>query len=87
MVAEISGPSFGVRFEITYALFQKKIPVLAIVSIKAKKLSAMIAGCNSELLTVKEYNSVEDLCNLIKNFFGGLDRKSDNKGIRFSVHK
>ena len=29
MIAEISGPSLGVGFEIAYALFKKEIPVLA----------------------------------------------------------
>ena len=87
MVAEISGPSLGVGFEIAYALFQKKIPVLAVVTKEAKKLSAMIAGCNSELLTLKEYDNVEDLHSIINNYFEGSNKKSERKGIRFSVHK
>ena len=87
VVAEISGPSLGVGFEISYALFQKKIPVLAVVTNEAEKLSAMIAGCDSELLTVKEYKNVDDLHSIIKNYFESLDKKSDNKGIHFSIPK
>jgi nucleoside 2-deoxyribosyltransferase len=87
MVAEISGPSLGVGFEIAYALFQKKIPVLAVVTKEAKKLSAMIAGCSSELLTVKEYNTVEELHSIINYYFESSNKKSEHKGVRFTVHK
>lgn len=87
VVAEISGPSLGVGFEIAYALFQKKIPVLAFASKETNNLSALIAGCDSDLLTVKEYENIEDLHKKIKNYFEGLDKKSDSKGIRFSIRK
>ena len=87
MVAEISGPSLGVGFEIAYALFQKKIPVLAVATKEAKKLSAMIAGCNSALLTVKEYKTVEELHRIINNYFESSNKKSEHKGVRFTVHK
>ncbi len=87
VVAEISGPSLGVGFEIAYALFQQKIPVLAFANKETKSLSALIAGCDSDLLTVKEYENVEDLHKKIKNYFEGLDKESDSKGIRFSIRK
>ena len=87
MVAEISGPSLGVGFEIAYALFQKKIPVLAVVTKEVEKISAMLTGCNSELLTLKEYGSIEELHNIIENYFEGPDKKNERKGIHFSVHK
>ena len=50
-------------------------------------LCFLIAGCDSDLLTVKEYESVEDLHKKIKNYFEGSDKKSDSKGIRFSIRK
>jgi nucleoside 2-deoxyribosyltransferase len=87
MIAEISGPSLGVGFEISYALFQKEIPVLALVSSDVKKISAMISGCNSELLTVKRYKNVEDMQNIISDYFKNLEQYSDRKGIHFPIHK
>jgi nucleoside 2-deoxyribosyltransferase len=87
MIAEISGPSLGVGFEISYALFQKEIPVLALVSSDVKKISAMITGCNSELLTVKRYKNVEDMQNIISDYFKNLEQYSDRKGIHFPIHK
>ena len=87
MIAEISGPSLGVGFEIAYALFQKEIPVLALVSSNVKKISAMITGCNSELLTIKRYKNIEDMQNIISIYFKNLEQEIDGKGIHHSVHK
>lgn len=68
MIAEISGPSLGVGFEIAYALFVKKIPVLALYNSQAKNVSAMIRGCNKENITVNKYTDRDDLEKTIKNF-------------------
>jgi len=87
VIAEISGPSLGVGFEIAYAIFQKKIPVLALVSSEVKKISAMITGCNSQLLTIKKYKNIEDMRNIISNYFKNWEQKSDRKRIHFPVHK
>ena len=87
MIAEISGPSLGVGFEIAYALFQKEIPVLALASSEVEKISAMITGCNSELLTAKRYQNIEDMQNIISDYFKNWEQKSDGKGIHHPVHK
>ena len=87
MIAEISGPSLGVGFEISYALFEKKIPVLALAAKEAKKISAMITGCNSDLLKFVRYNSLEDLQSIILKFIKDLNKGSDGKGIHLSLHK
>jgi 2'-deoxynucleoside 5'-phosphate N-hydrolase len=87
MIAEISGPSLGVGFEIAYALFQKEIPVLALASSEAAKISAMITGCNSELLTVKKYQNIEDMQNIILDYLKNWEQESDGKGIHLSIHK
>jgi nucleoside 2-deoxyribosyltransferase len=68
MIAESSSPSLGVGFEISYALYKQKIPVLALVNKSAKMVSAMIAGCNSELLSVKEYSDSIQLEKYISTF-------------------
>ena len=87
MIAEISGPSLGVGFEISYALFQKQIPVLALASNKVEKLSAMLTGCDSKLLTIKRYENINDMSNIVSNYINKTEEKSDKKAIRFSVHK
>lgn len=68
MIAEISGPSLGVGFEIAYAVFQRKIPVLALVNSNVKNVSAMLSGCDSPLLTISKYDNMEDMKNIITEF-------------------
>ena len=68
MIAEISGPSLGVGFEIAYALYMREIPVLALFDSEVEKVSAMITGCDSELLYVKQYHNKEELEEIVKSF-------------------
>lgn len=52
LVAECSQASLGVGFEICYAAFVRKIPVVALCHIKAKKkISPIIFGDASRLIT------------------------------------
>jgi len=75
MIAEISGPSLGVGFEISYALFVKKIPVLALVNKNSNKLSPILSGCDSPLLTIMNYEDEVDLINVTSQY---LNRISNN---------
>ncbi|MFZ2324390.1 MAG: nucleoside 2-deoxyribosyltransferase [Ignavibacteriaceae bacterium] len=68
VIAEISGPSLGVGFEIAYALFERKIPVLALYNEQVPKLSSMMTGCSNPKLSVKKYFSSDDLTKIIRNF-------------------
>jgi len=69
LIAEISGASTGVGFEIAYALYKKKIPVLALANKEAgSNVSAMINGCQSQLITIKRYGDSEDLKKAISDF-------------------
>lgn len=68
VIAEVSGASLGVGFELAYTLFHLKKPVLALYSSDIKKLSAMISGCSSDLLTIKQYHEVDEIAKCIKNF-------------------
>lgn len=68
MIAEISGPSLGVGFEISYGLYVREIPVLALYDAEVEKVSAMITGCDSELLYVKSYTNSQELGEIIKSF-------------------
>lgn len=68
MIAEVSGASLGVGFEISYALFKLKIPVLALYNKKVDRISAMITGCSSPLMDIIPYNDEAELKELINNF-------------------
>jgi hypothetical protein len=74
MIAEISGPSLGVGFEIAYAIFQRKIPVLALVNSKVENISAMLSGCDSPLLTISEYTNTDDMKKIITEFINKVNK-------------
>ncbi len=68
IIAEATSASTGVGFEVAYALYNLKKPVLALCKNGEKSISAMISGCNSEILTVKYYSSVEDMKKIISQY-------------------
>jgi hypothetical protein len=68
VIAEISGPSLGVGFEIAYALYYLKKPVLALYHASANSLSAMITGCDSDLFSIKKYSDAESLNKIIADY-------------------
>lgn len=68
MIAEVSGPSLGVGYEIAYALNVIKIPVLALLHSGVRRISAIIAGCTSDLIILKEYNNPEQIRAHIEEF-------------------
>lgn len=68
MIAEVSGPSLGVGFELSYALLQRKLPVLALHNSDVQQISAMVLGCDSPLLTVQKYRDDEDMKNIINAY-------------------
>jgi len=67
-IAEVSGSSTGVGYEISYTLHQKKIPVLALAHTNVKRVTAMLTGCDNELLTLKRYSDQNDLKKIITGF-------------------
>jgi nucleoside 2-deoxyribosyltransferase len=73
MIAEISGPSLGVGFEIAYAIFQRKIPVLALINSNVENVSAMLSGCDSPLLTISKYDSIEAMKGIITSFINSTN--------------
>jgi 2'-deoxynucleoside 5'-phosphate N-hydrolase len=75
MIAEISGPSLGVGFEISYAIFQRKLPVLAICNSEVQNISSMITGCDSPLLTIQKYKDEDDLKRIVKYYISKLSEK------------
>lgn len=75
MIAEVSGPSLGVGFEIAYAIFQRKIPVLAIYNSEVQNISSMLAGCDSPLLTIQKYRDEDEMKRIIRNYISKLSQK------------
>jgi 2'-deoxynucleoside 5'-phosphate N-hydrolase len=67
VVAEVSSASSGVGFEIAYALYQLNIPVLALYN-KSAKVSAMIKGCSSSMLTLAPYTDIDEMKKHIDSF-------------------
>lgn len=70
MIAEVSTPSHGVGYEISYALTNQK-PVLCLHQ-AGVGISKMISGNKNPLLQVSEYRSTSDMASLIEEF---LDQK------------
>lgn len=68
VIAEVSGPSLGVGFEIAYALFVLKKPVLALYNENVPRLSAMIKGCDSPLISIQKYKDELDLEKFVRIF-------------------
>jgi hypothetical protein len=68
LVAEVSAPSLGVGYEISYALNMRKIPVLCLRHRSSGALSAMISGNSSGLLTLETYATKEELKEKIRAF-------------------
>lgn len=68
LIAETSGGSTGVGFEVAYTLYSLKKPVLALAAANSDGVSAMISGCNSDLLTLAKYSNAEELKDIITKF-------------------
>ena len=66
MIAEVSTPSHGVGYEISYALTSQK-PVLCLHR-SSIRVSKMITGNQNPLLQVKDYRSTEEIPALIRDF-------------------
>ncbi|MGQ9582106.1 MAG: hypothetical protein ACUVV6_01155 [Thermoplasmatota archaeon] len=61
LVAEVSGPSLGVGYEVSYALHVRRIPSLCLCHREVRALSAMISGNTSPLLRLERYSGSEDM--------------------------
>lgn len=72
LIAEVSTPSHGVGYEISYALRKSK-PVLCCYR-EGVTVSKMILGNDSPGLVVESYRSEADALELIDRFLAGLGR-------------
>jgi nucleoside 2-deoxyribosyltransferase len=81
LVAEVSTPSHGVGYEISYALYQGK-PVLCLYK-QGVRVSKMITGNNSTGIRVSSYQNSDDIVTTINEFLTEVD--PDSTG--FSYHE
>jgi hypothetical protein len=68
VIAEISNFDLETGIEIAYALYQRKTAVLALHISSAPKISSMLTGCDSPLLTIQKYGDVNEMQNIINTY-------------------
>jgi hypothetical protein len=68
VIAEISNSELETGIEIAYALYHRKIPVLALHISDERKYSAMLVGCDLPLLKIEKYGDVNEMQRIVKNF-------------------
>jgi hypothetical protein len=68
VIAEISNADVEIGIEIGYALFQRIVAVLALHISHARKISSMLSGCDSPLLTIQKYDDVNEMQSIIKTY-------------------
>jgi nucleoside 2-deoxyribosyltransferase len=73
LIAEVSTPSHGVGYEISYAL-GREIPVLCCYR-QDKRISKMITGNTSSYLRTGPYRSIAEAVQLVEDFVAGVDSK------------
>ena len=73
LIAEVSTPSHGVGYEISYAL-GREIPVLCCYR-QGKRVSKMITGNTSPYLQARSYRSTVEVAQLVADFIAGVDSK------------
>ena len=75
LVAEVSTPSLGVGYEIAYARWSRRIPVIALYRrVRTKRCSAMIAG--DPAIRFLEYEEVEEVLETLREAVRYPDRLS-----------
>lgn len=72
IIAEISNPILEIGIEIAYALFQRKILVLALHTAEVQKISSMLAGNDSPLLTIQKYSDLNEMQSIIKTYLSKI---------------
>ena len=68
VIAEISNPDLELGIEIAYALYQRKVAVLALHISSAPKISPMLTGSDLSLLTIQKYADVDEMQSIIKTY-------------------
>ena len=68
VIAEISNPDLELGIEIAYALYQRKVSVLALHISSSPKISSMLSGCDSPLLTIQQYSDANEMQSLVKTY-------------------
>ncbi|MGB5288012.1 MAG: hypothetical protein WBN42_05945 [Ignavibacteriaceae bacterium] len=72
MLSEVSESTLDVGFEIAYAVFERKIPALALYKADVQ-ISSMLSGCDSPLLTIRKYYDADEMKSIIQTFINKID--------------
>ncbi|MGB5529419.1 MAG: hypothetical protein WBQ32_05565 [Ignavibacteriaceae bacterium] len=72
MLSEVSESTLDVGFEIAYAVFERKIPALALYKADVQ-ISSMLSGCDSPLLTIRKYYDTDEMKSIIQTFINKID--------------
>jgi len=70
LIAEVSTPSHGVGYEISYALARSK-PVLCLYS-KGSRVSKMLTGNNNPGIQVLSYQHLDEIAPMIRDFLSNI---------------
>jgi len=73
LIAEVSTPSHGVGYEISYAL-ERKIPVLCCYR-QGRRVSKMITGNTSPYLQARSYRTTAKAVQIVGDFITKIDSK------------
>ena len=72
VLAEVSESTLEAGFEIAYAILERKIPTLALHKGDAR-ISSMLSGSDSPLLTIQKYNDPDEMKSIIQTFINKID--------------
>lgn len=73
VIAEISNSILDIGIEIAYALFQRKIPVLALHIAEVQKTLSMLSGNDSPLLIIQKYGKANEMQSIIKTYLSKIN--------------
>lgn len=76
LIAEVSTPSHGVGFEISYALSIEK-PVLCLHR-QGVRISKMLSGNSHPRIQIRAYQDEGDIVSIIRDFTISMDRVNDS---------
>jgi hypothetical protein len=83
LIAEVSTPSHGVGFEISYALFNGK-QVLCLHH-QGTRISKMLSGNNHPGIRIRPYKHPEDITAIIRDFILNVGENMNDSGLMSNI--
>lgn len=79
LIAEVSTPSHGVGFEISYALSKGK-QVLCLHK-QGARISKMLSGNNNPRIQIRPYQNLKDIAAIIREFIFTVGENKNDSGV------